>query len=123
MVTVPVRVPMPDGVNVTLTTQLLPAVNVLPQLLVWLNSALATMEVIFSVALPVLYSVKFEGGLVEPIAYAAKLMFAVERPTIGLAAKPLPVSDTDCGLSAALSVTCNVAGRAPVCMGVKLMPI
>src|SRR6266849_2066247 len=36
---------------------------------------------------------------------------------------PVPVSDTDCGLSAASSVMFTVAARAPVAAGVKLTPI
>ena len=61
MVTEPVRLPMPEGVKVTLIVQLAPAATEVPQLLVWEKSlALAPeteMLLTLKAALPELVSV------------------------------------------------------------------
>src|SRR5690242_322062 len=105
MVSDPVRVPNPAGVNVTAMLQFVAGARLVPQLFVWLNSALVTIDVIARAALPVLYKVTLLGELLFPIAKDEKLTNAGLTLTIGLADKPTPVNETDCGLSLALSTT------------------
>ncbi len=58
MVISPALLPTVVGVNVTLMVQLAPAGRLLPQVLVWAKAApLATILVIFKIALPVLLRV------------------------------------------------------------------
>src|ERR1051326_8684049 len=54
---VPVRVPVAVGVNVTLIVQLAPAKTEVPQVLIWEKSPLVEMLLMVSVALPLLVSV------------------------------------------------------------------
>ena len=60
----------------------------------------------FSVALPVLVSVTVCAALVLPTGTLPKLRLVGDRDTTG--AVPTPVSDTVCGLPAALSVIVRV---------------
>ena len=64
--TVPVRVPVADGVKVTLMLQLLPAASVLPQLLVCAKSLLAAMLAIASDPVPLLLRVRIPAAEVVP---------------------------------------------------------
>jgi hypothetical protein len=64
MVTIPVRLPVAVGLNVTLIEQLAPPARVVPQLLVCEKSPLEEIPEILSVASPVLLSVTDDGALV-----------------------------------------------------------
>lgn len=64
MVTIPVRLPVAVGLNVTLIEQLAPPARVVPQLLVCEKSPLEEIPEILSVASPVLVSVTDDGALV-----------------------------------------------------------
>src|SRR5437879_12836167 len=80
------------------------------------------MLVRFSGAPPLLVSVTFCAALVVPMRCSPNALLAAESVAVG-GVTPVPVSDTDCGLSAASSVMFTVAARAPVAAGVKLMLI
>src|SRR5437879_2164754 len=77
------------------------------------------MLVRFSGAPPLLVSVTFCAALVVPMRCSPNALLAAESVAVG-GVTPVPVSDTDCGLSAASSVMFAVAARAPVTAGVKL---
>src|SRR5439155_5880093 len=53
MVSVPVRDPMAEGINVTLIEQLAPAATLVPQPFVWAKSPLTAMLEMLSAMLPV----------------------------------------------------------------------
>src|SRR5207244_8876352 len=77
------------------------------------------MLVRFSGAPPLFVRVTFCAGLVVPTRWLPKGLLVAESVAVG-GVTPVPVSDTDCGLSAASSVMFTVAARAPVAAGVKL---
>lgn len=62
---VPVRFPSAIGVKVAFTVQLVPAINDVPQLLVWAKSPVTVTLVRDRLASPVLVSVIVTGELVE----------------------------------------------------------
>jgi len=76
------------------------------------------MPVIVSVAFPALLNVIFWTVLLDPTFTLPKLRLAGDRVTV--AAVPVPVSGTDCGLPAALSTTLTLAVRVPVAVGLKV---
>jgi len=49
-----------------------------------------------------------------------ELVAGVTAIDTSVAAAPVPVSETDCGLSTALSVKVTAPGRVPVVVGVKV---
>src|SRR5207253_11341330 len=77
------------------------------------------MLVRFSGAPPLLVSVTFCAALVVPTRCLPKALLVAESVAVG-GVTPVPVSDTDCGLSAASPVMYAVAVQAPVAAGVKL---
>src|SRR5437870_10009620 len=79
------------------------------------------MLVMFDEALPVLLSVTAWVPLLVPTSWLAKVRLAGERLTAGaVAAVPVPVRLTVCGLSLASSVMVMAPVRVPVAMGVKV---
>jgi hypothetical protein len=83
IVTVAARLPVAEGVNVTLIAQFAPAATDVAQVLVWLKSPLlvpvTAMLVMDSEALPLFVSVTAELALVVPTFWPAKLRLATER--------------------------------------------
>src|SRR5271163_4840410 len=73
---------------------------------------------IATVALPVLKSVTPLVGLLVPTAWLAKARLEVLKVTV--AAVPVPVSETVCGLPEALSLTERAASSDPAALGVKV---
>src|SRR5205807_634490 len=117
MATPPVLKPVAVGLKVTLTVQLAPAVTLLPQLLVWAKSPLATMLAMFNTAVPLLVSMDVWDGLVVPMSRLPKIKLLLDRVMTG-ARIPLPVRGTDCGLPGALSVMVIDPLREPAAVGV-----
>jgi hypothetical protein len=103
-----VTVPGDEGVNVTLMAQLAPAARAVPQLFVCekLPTVVAMLEMV-SAALPVLLRVTCWAELAVPTFWFPKLRLGCEKLTMG--PKPVPVSETLCGLPLALSVTVSDA--------------
>jgi hypothetical protein len=114
----PVRMPVTDGVKLTLMVQLVAAASVVPQLFVCAKSPVIVIAEIVSGAVPVFDSVALWAGLVVPITWLPKLRLAGESIAIG--AVPVPASDTLCGLPEALSVTVTEPVRVPTAVGVKV---
>ena len=80
----PLRVPLCDGVKVTLMVQLEPAVKVAGQLLVWAKSPPATMLLMVSDAPPLLVSVTACAALVVPTCWLPKVRLLGEKVTAGV---------------------------------------
>ncbi len=79
------------------------------------------MLLMLSVAVPLLVSVTACAALVVPTCWLLKVSVVLERVTAGaVAATPVPVRLTLCGLPAALSVIDTVPVRVPVAVGVKV---
>jgi hypothetical protein len=120
-----VRVPEAVGVNVTLMEQDAPAATDPPQVLVSEKSpAFAPVMltlVTVNVAVPLLVRVTTKGALDVPTVWLANARLAGVNTT--LAAMPVPVSGTVCGLVLPLSVMVSVPGKTPVVVGVKVTPI
>lgn len=118
---VPARAPLAPGVKTTAIAQVDVTVSVVPQVVFWLKSVelvpVNVMLVMFSVAVPVLLSVKELGVLPTAAAWLPKLKLDGERPASG--AVPVPVKLTVCGLLVALSVKVKVAVRLPAVVGEK----
>src|SRR3989442_379994 len=128
MVTVAVRAPVAAGVKLMLIVQLAPGATepapvgqVLPAAKAKSAACAPVMVMLvrFSGAPPLLVSVTFCAALVVPTRCLPKGLLVAESVAVG-GVTPVPVSDTDCGLSAASSVMFTVAARAPVAAGVKL---
>jgi hypothetical protein len=68
IVTTPVTVPVFVGLKVTEIAQFLPALTLVPQVLVWAKGPVVVMLVMVSVAVPVLLRVTFFTALVVPTA-------------------------------------------------------
>lgn len=90
-VTVPVCVPAAEGVKVTLMAQVAPAATALPQVFVSANCALAAIEVMVRLPLPLLVSMTVWGALVTPTVPALKMRLAGAKVAAG--ATPIPVSE------------------------------
>ena len=126
MVTAAVRVPVAEGVNITLMVQLpLLAATELPQLLLCAKSPLfvpvTPMFVTLNAALPVFVSVTDCDPLVVFKVWLAKVRLELERPTAGAGAPaPVPLRVMDCGLPPALSLMVTAPVRAPVTVGLKV---
>jgi hypothetical protein len=128
-VRVPLRAPMADGVNVTVTAHLPGAATEVPQVLVSAKSpALAppiVMLLTLRAAVPVFERVTVWAGLLVPTAWLAKAgRLDGERLTTG--AVPVPVRATVWVLFATpllLSVTVRVPVRLPIADGVKVTVI
>ncbi len=79
------------------------------------------MLVMFNEAVPLLVRVTDCAALLVPTSWLAKVRLVGERLTAGaLAAVPVPVRFTVCGLSLASSVMVIVPVRVPVAVGVKV---
>jgi hypothetical protein len=117
---VPLRLPVALGVKVTLTVQLAPAANELPQVLVSAKSPalvpVIAMPVMLKVVVPTLVRVTVFAGLVVPTATEPKSKLVGES----FAVVPIPLSVTFCGLPGALSVTDSLPVRFPICVGSKV---
>src|SRR2546426_385083 len=77
------------------------------------------MLVRFSGAPPLVVRGRFCAGLVVPTRWLPNVLLVAESVAVG-GVTLVPVSDTDCGLSAASSVMFTVAARVPGAAGVKL---
>ena len=110
------------GVNVTLMTQLPPAITCAPQLLVWEKSPEAVpvmaIEVKFNGPVPVLVRVTGRGLEGTFCAWGEKFRLWTERLTTG--AVPFPVSETAAnGVAASLPMV-RVAVWLPVAVGLNV---
>ena len=56
----------------------------------------------------------------DPVSWAGKLRLVGETATLGAGAKPVPLSETICGLPAASSATLSVPVRVPPAVGVNV---
>jgi hypothetical protein len=114
--------PGAKGMKVTLIAQLPPAASELPQVLVWEKSPalvpVTVMLVKFKVASPLLVTVTVWAAVGVPINWLPKVRMLEERPTP--AELPEPATDTDWGLSAALSVNTTEAVLVPEALGVNV---
>ena len=114
---VPLRFPICLGLKATLTVQLAPAANELPQVWVCAKSPalvpVIAIPLIVKVVVPTLVSVTVFAGLDVPRTTAPRFRLVSES----LAVVPTPVRPTFCGLPAALSVTLRVAVRVPLAVG------
>ena len=82
IVSLPGRVPLAIGVNVTFIVQLVPAATLVPQLLVWVYSfPLGTMLDNASAFVPILVRVMLFGALLVLVVCAAKAKLTVESRT------------------------------------------
>ena len=89
MLTEAVRLPLAEGLNVTLIVQLLPAATELPHVLVWAKSLALTPVsarlVMFSVVPPLFVSVTAWALLVVPSAWLANVMLGGDKFAVGCA--------------------------------------
>jgi hypothetical protein len=74
------------------------------------------MPAIVKLVVPPLVSVTVFAALVVPVATLPKYRLVGDR----FAVVPIPLSDTCCGLPAALSVRPSAALRVPVAVGLKV---
>src|SRR5689334_810914 len=74
-------------------------------------------------ALPVFVSVAVKGPLVVPISCAAKVRLPGLSVAPGVGSVPVPLSETECGVPGASSVTVTAALRLPSALGVKVTEI
>jgi hypothetical protein len=81
-VTAPLAAPVAVGVNVTEITHFFPGKTELPQVLISVKAALATMLPMVSVAVPVLLRITFFAALVEPTATLPKLRDVGDSVTV-----------------------------------------
>ena len=119
------RIPIADGVNVTLTVQVPMGGTVAPvQVSALLAKSLAFVPPIVTaemvrLAVPVLVTVSAWAALVVLISWLLKLILGADKLTRG-AAVPVPLKVTVCGLLEALSLKFSEALRLPVADGVKV---
>jgi len=118
------RAPVAVGRNVTLIVQLLEGATLGVQLFVCVKSpllvpAIATLET-FSVPEPVFVRVTGVAALLVSMTWLPKDTLVGEKLVTAVAAAPVPLRATVCGLPAALSATLILALRAPVADGVKV---
>ncbi len=123
-VTAALRVPVADGVKVTLIVQVAPAATELPQLLVWVKSLgfvpVSAILVRLKAALAVLLRVMVWTALVAPTAWLANVRLVGERLATGSAPVPVPERLTAWGLPLALSATLSEAVQLPLAEGLKV---
>jgi hypothetical protein len=116
-VSVPILLPVAEGLNATLMLHVPPAGTLVPQVLVSSKSPAAAMPVIATVVLKLLVNVTNWAVLVVPAGWLLKLKLLGESITVGL---PVPSKGTVCGLPAALSMTAIAPLRVPVAVGVNV---
>jgi hypothetical protein len=116
-VSVPILLPVADGLNATLMLHLLSAGTLVPQVLVSAKSPAATMLVIASAVLKLLDNVINWVVLVVPAGWLPKLRLLGESVTVGV---PVPNKVTVCELPAPLSVTVIAPVRVPAAVGVNV---
>jgi hypothetical protein len=122
-VSVPVPAPAAKGLYVTEIVQFAPAATLVPQVLVWAKSPDAAIELSVRVAVPEFVSVIDCAALTIPIACPAKFRLVGESVTPGNGvpgATPVPLSATDWGESAALSVIVIVPEPNPAATGANV---
>jgi hypothetical protein len=116
------RLPLADGVKVTLIVQMAPAATLDPQLLVWAKSLALVPEtamlVTLKAALPELVRVIVWAVLVAPTDWFPKARLVGE--TLATRAVPVPERLTFWGLPVALSVMVSEAARLPLAEGLKV---
>ena len=124
MLTEAVRLPLAEGLNVTLIVQLALAATELPHVLVWTKSlALVPVSarlVMLKAALPVLLRVRVWAALVVPTDWLAKVRLVGERLATPAVPAPVPERLTVCGLPLALSVMLTEAVRLPLAEGLNV---
>jgi hypothetical protein len=116
--TLPARLPVVVGVNVTEIWQLPPAARDVLQVLVSPKSPDAAIPVMLSALVPLLVKVTIWGVLVVPTICEAKVNEFGLRSAIG--PSPVPAKLAVCGLPGAVSVTAMLAVRDPAALGVKV---
>src|SRR5205823_9928513 len=114
-------VPAKAAVNVRLIVQLAPGASVAGetgQLLDWAKGLVMRKSETVSASAPLFVSVTVWGGLVTPTLWPGKSRLAVGSVATG--ACPVPLSETACGLPAALSAIVSEPTRVPPPVGVKV---
>jgi hypothetical protein len=117
-VRVPVWVPPALGLKATEMVQCAAGARLVSQVFLARNCALAAMEEVVRVAVPVLVRVTVWMGLVVGTAWLAKVRAEDDREAMA-PAMPVPVRAIICGLPTALSVMVTVAERGPGAVGAK----
>jgi hypothetical protein len=116
------RLPLAEGVKVTLSVQFAPAATEPPQVFVCAKSLefvpVIAIPVRLKVALPLLLRVIVPAALLVPTAWFAKERLLGEKLTAG--AVPVPERLAVWGLPLALSMTVSEAARLPLAEGVKV---
>jgi hypothetical protein len=105
------------GRKVTLIVQLLPALRLVPHVVVWLKSPafvpVSDMLIPVRVVVSTFLTVTVWAALVVPTVWVAN----VSLVGVTLTPVPVPVSDTVCGLPGALSAIETEAVRVPAAVG------
>jgi hypothetical protein len=118
------RVPVEEGVKVTLIEQLAPAVRLVPQLLVDEKSAAFAPAILspdmVSALPPLLVKVTDCGALAVFTVWLAKLRLLADKVAVGGVAAPVPKSEMLWGLPAALSAIVSEADLLPEAVGLKV---
>ena len=118
---VALRAPPATGVNVTLTVHVPEAFRLVPQVLVWLKSPgsapVKVKPVMGIAAVLALVTVTVLTALWVPTFVEEKVSVLGE---IVIAAVSVPVRETVCGVTTALSLTVMFAVRWPAAAGVKV---
>src|SRR5215469_11867880 len=124
MFSVPLRVPVAEGVNVTLIVQIAPAGTLPPQESCSAKSeafvpTIATLESVRTV-FPVLLKVTLCAALVAPIITVGKVRLLTDRLAIRVGAMPVPVSGTGREPGERSLAITRLAVRAPATVGVNV---
>ena len=119
------RAPVAAGVNATLIVHDAPAARLLPHVVEVSAKSPAfvpviAMALIVNDPVPVLLSVADKAPLVVPTIWVPNPMEAGDRLTDGVAAMPLPASETACGLPVASLRMASDALLAPVAAGANV---
>lgn len=117
-----VRLPLAEGVKVTLTVHPAPTATELPQLLLWAKSpalapAIARLLIV-SAALPLLVRVTAFTALFAPTGWPPKGRLPAEKVAAGV--PPIPERPTFCELTELLLAMLRVPLRVPVAEGLKV---
>ena len=116
----PVSVPAAVGVKVTEIVQLAPAGRLDGQAVVSAKLPEAAMPLIERAPAPVFVKVTVCAALVVPTVWLANVRLVGDKLIVGVAAAAVPLSDTACGLAAALSVNVIAPVSVPAAVGVKV---
>lgn len=114
----PLRLPVAEGVNVTLMVQLAPAAKVLPQALVCVKSPLAVMADIVSGPSPLFVRVTIWALLLEPTSWLENVRLAGDQDAVGVV--PFPESVAEGAALVKSPDTVRTPLRVPCAVGAKV---